>query len=224
MKKTLAIFVLLTVYTNLTYSRAESGTTHFTNLSSNDFSELRPLSLLDNYDTISTTIPELENWMIVNKITPVAEMENISSIQFKYSMMMDVNVETLTDASLYNFIDNWFGTRYRMGGTSKKGIDCSAFTSTLLLSVYSLAAPRTAKQQYAACTHISKEDLSEGDLVFFHTKRGVSHVGVYLANGYFVHSCCSQGVSISNLQESYYSRKFIGAGRLPTNSAEQSTP
>ena len=55
-------------------------------------------------------------------------IEKFSATQFKYAMMMDVEVETLTNTTLYSFIDDWYGTHYRMGGTTKKGIDCSAFT------------------------------------------------------------------------------------------------
>ncbi len=53
----------------------------------------------------------------------------------------------------------------------------------------------------------------EGDLVFFNTRGGVSHVGVYITNGYFVHSAASDGVMISNLEDSYFLRRFIGGGR-----------
>ncbi|MNL77694.1 Peptidoglycan endopeptidase LytF precursor [compost metagenome] len=59
-----------------------------------------------------------------------------------------------------------------------------------------------------------KEDLKEGDLVFFsiHTKR-ISHVGVYLGNGMFVHASSSRGVMISDLDQAYWTRFYAGAGR-----------
>ena len=78
-----------------------------------------------------------------------------------------------------------------LGGTTKKGIDCSALTSSLLLAVYGFDIPRTARQQYDATEHIDKDELKEGDLVFFNTHGGVSHVGVYLENDYFVHASSS---------------------------------
>jgi lipoprotein Spr len=53
-----------------------------------------------------------------------------------------------------------------------------------------------------------------GDLVFFNTRGGVSHVGVYLTNNHFVHSSSRNGVMISSLDDSYYSKKFIGGGRV----------
>ncbi|MEO5782149.1 MAG: NlpC/P60 family protein, partial [Ginsengibacter sp.] len=107
-----------------------------------------------------------------------SSIEKISTLQFKYAMMMDVEVETLTNKDLYTFIENWYGTHYRMGGTTKKGIDCSAFSGTLLSTIYSFNMPRTAREQYKICERLNKEDLLPGDLVFFNTRgRGVSHVG-----------------------------------------------
>jgi lipoprotein Spr len=142
-----------------------------------------------------------------------SSIENMSSIQYKYAMMMNVDIESLSNLSLFGFIDDWFGTRYRLGGTTKKGIDCSALTGALLLAVYGFSVPRTARQQYNVTDHIEKEDLKEGDLVFFNTHGGVSHVGVYLENNYFLHAS-THGVTISSLDDSYYSRRFICGGRV----------
>jgi lipoprotein Spr len=143
-------------------------------------------------------------------------IENLSALQFKYAMMMNVEVESLKNVSLLGFVDDWFGTRYRLGGTTKKGIDCSALTSALLLAVYGFNIPRTARQQYDATEHIDKDELKEGDLVFFNTKGGVSHVGVYLENDYFLQAS-THGVKISNLDDHYYSKRFICGGRVTEN-------
>ncbi len=61
---------------------------------------------------------------------------------------------------------------------------------------------------------LKKTDLLEGDLVFFNTRGGVSHAGVYLGNGYFVHASVHAGVTINSLNDAYYSRKYIGGGRI----------
>lgn len=148
------------------------------------------------------------------EISIVDEIEKTTLQQIKYAMMLDVAVETIKNTTLYKFVESWYGTRYRMGGSTKRGIDCSAFTNNLLSAVYNLFLPRTAREQYKYCEHISKDDLLEGDLVFFNTHGGVSHVGVYLANGRFVHSSSSRGVMISSLSDHYFSRRFIGGGRV----------
>lgn len=141
-------------------------------------------------------------------------IEQCGSIQFKYATILDVPVESISFTNVYTFIDDWMGTRYRMGGTSKSGVDCSAFAGSLLLGCYALSIPRTAREQHKVATLVSREELTEGDLVFFNTTGGVSHVGVYLTNGYFVHSSSSQGVSISNLNDAYYAHRFVSAGRI----------
>ena len=144
-------------------------------------------------------------------------IEKLTGLQFKYAMMLNVEVESLKNLSLFGFIDDWFGTRYRMGGSTKDGIDCSALTSSLLLAVYGFVVPRTARQQYKATQHIKRGNLQEGDLVFFNTHGGVSHVGLYLDNNYFVHASASQGVTISSLDDNYYSKRFICGGRVEEN-------
>lgn len=141
-------------------------------------------------------------------------IESCNALQFKYAQLLDVDVELITNTKLYTAIEDWWATRYRYGGTTKKGIDCSAFTGALISETYCITLPRTARDQYAQCDKIKRENLMEGDLVFFNTRGGISHVGVYLANGYFVHSSVHGGVTINSLDEDYYNRKYIGGGRV----------
>ncbi len=145
--------------------------------------------------------------------TTIPVIEQLSALQYKYAMMLNVDVESLKNVSLLDFIDNWFGTRYRYGGTTKRGIDCSALSGALLLAVYGFNLPRTAREQYDATEHISRDELKEGDLVFFNTHGGVSHVGVYIKNDYFVQAS-THGVKISSLDDHYYAKRFICGGRV----------
>jgi lipoprotein Spr len=144
-------------------------------------------------------------------------IENYTALQFKYAILENASVEELDNPKLLSFMDYWYGTPYHYGGNSHDGIDCSAFSFILLSSVYGVSSlPRTSKEQYETSHHIRRDELQEGDLVFFHTlgkRRTVTHVGVYLRNNKFVHASVS-GVMISDLSDGYYDKHYIGAGRI----------
>ncbi len=143
-----------------------------------------------------------------------SSLELYTFTQFKYAIKLDVPVETLHNVNLYNTIDQWLGTRYRLGGTTQRGIDCSAFVQTVMLGVFALQLPRTAREQFDLSKWVPMTNIKEGDLLFFNTIGGVSHVGVYLQNHRFVHASSSGGVMISDLNDSYWSSKLICAGRV----------
>ncbi len=149
-------------------------------------------------------------------------VEKADWLQIKYAIKMDVPVEQLNDLPLLQQIDHWWGTRYCMGGNDEGCIDCSAFTQTLLQNVFGINIPRTAQEQYDFSTHISNADLKEGDLVFFKSGHNISHVGLYVTNNKFVHASTSGGVTISDLNDDYWSKRYAGAGRV-LNSLSQTT-
>lgn len=173
----------------------------------------------------ATVLPTLENSSepvkkAASSVNVVA-IEKCNTLQFKYAMLMDVEVETLANVALLNFMDEWWATRYRYGGTDKAGIDCSSFTGRLQQEVYNNTMPRTAREQFQVCEKVETENLQQGDLVFFNTRGGVSHVGVYLGNNYFVHSSTHSGVTINSLTDTYYSKKYIGGGRVTCFTAQK---
>jgi cell wall-associated NlpC family hydrolase len=125
---------------------------------------------------------------------------------------------------LFDFVREWWGTKYRYGGVTKNGIDCSAFTLKLFNNVYDVSLPRTASEQYRTTKRITKSELKDGDLVFFRTRyKSGWHVGVYLTDGYFIHSKSRSGVSVDNLSNPTYSRIYYGAGRVKTAPKNEST-
>jgi lipoprotein Spr len=170
--------------------------------------EIKPVQI-----TADRTVEKKRNQLVI-KDEESAAIENFSSLQFKYAQILNVEVETVTNLTLIREIEKWLGTRYRYGGATAKGIDCSAYTGTLVHNVFGLVVARTARDQYASCIKLDKEEMQQGDLVFFNTRGGISHVGLYLGNGYFTHASTSIGVTISNLSETYWSRKFVGGGRI----------
>ena len=111
----------------------------------------------------------------------------------------------------------WLGTPYRYGGQDRNGTDCSGMVMCIYDKVADTALPRNSAEQQRFCTPIDRNELSKGDLVFFCTGRQkdrVSHVGIYLADGRFVHASTSKGVVVSTLDQDYYIRTFHSAGRV----------
>jgi cell wall-associated NlpC family hydrolase len=110
----------------------------------------------------------------------------------------------------------WLGTRYRLGGSNREGVDCSGFTSQIYLNVYNIKLPRTAADQFMRGRNVMTSQLKAGDLVFFQTSAAapITHVGIYLGDGQFIHSSTRSGVILSHLYEGYYSQAFRGAKRI----------
>ena len=104
------------------------------------------------------------------------------------------------------------GVPYVFGGTTPYGFDCSGFVQYVFRQL-GFSLPRMADEQYNASARVSQ--LSLGNLVFFETyTSGVSHVGIYLGNRRFIHASSSKGVTISSLDDSYWSPRYVGAGKV----------
>lgn len=148
------------------------------------------------------------------------KIDEAAPLQFKYSILLNTEVESLENLELYKVIDEWLGTPYKIGGLTQRGIDCSGLARNLAFGAYKIDLPRTAREQKEACISISNDELKEGDLVFFNTRGGVSHVGMYLHNNKFVHASTSYGVIISDLSEAYWNKRYLGAGRFNRDTAD----
>lgn len=114
-------------------------------------------------------------------------------------------------------IIKYLNTPYKYGGNSPKGIDCSAFTQTVFNNSLNIALLRSAREQYTRGEVIGgRENLKFGDLVFFDTRRRVKpgHVGIFLGDNLFAHASRKLGVTISSLNEDYYSKRYMGGRRM----------
>jgi lipoprotein Spr len=130
------------------------------------------------------------------------------------SQIMGVAMSATSNMKLFNFVYDWVGTPYRFGGGSKKGIDCSGFTKALYSQVFNLDIKRNSRDIFSMVSPVKKDDLQEGDLVFFKIRsRSISHVGIYLGNNRFAHAA-SGGVKVSSLDDNYYARYFYKGGRV----------
>lgn len=121
------------------------------------------------------------------------------------------------DSNMSAFIKEWSGTPYVLGGSTKRGIDCSNLNKNLYKQVYNLTIPNVCYKQWNATSRVSRDSLKTGDLVFFRSTRSPSgwHCGCYLGNGLFLHSP-QRGdvVKISSINEPKYKISYKGAGRI----------
>ncbi|MGB9630061.1 MAG: C40 family peptidase, partial [Thermodesulfobacteriota bacterium] len=109
----------------------------------------------------------------------------------------------------------FLGVPYRLGGSTLKGIDCSAFVRKIY-QIFNVDLPRTAREQIFFGKRVRKEELEEGDLVFFKTHRANgTHVGIYVGNNEFVHaSSWSKEVKIDSLETPYFNKRFLQGVRI----------
>lgn len=151
------------------------------------------------------------------------EEEIVDVSQISYGKWKDQN-ERLT---LVKVAKSFMGAPYKLGGSTVRGLDCSAFVKKIF-EIFDVNLPRTAKEQYKVGRKIDKEELSVGDLVFFKTRPGrnyPTHVGIYIGNGNFIHASShhKRGVRIDSLDTPFYQRTYVGAVRvkdLPDDVAE----
>jgi len=115
----------------------------------------------------------------------------------------------LVDAAM-----GFLGAPYRFGGFSIRGIDCSGLAKKIY-QLFDIDLPRTANEQARVGMRVARSDLSEGDLLFFNTRRRGGHVGIYIGNNEFVHAASrKRGVRVDNLDTPYFDKSFIRAVRL----------
>lgn len=120
----------------------------------------------------------------------------------------------LVKSRLYAQLKEWHGVRYREGGLSKRGVDCSGFVHLTFRQRLGLNIPRTTELLQKAGRVISRKHLRAGDLVFFKTGISKHHVGIYVENGKFIHASSSRGVMMSDMHNVYWSRHYWKSERL----------
>ncbi len=113
------------------------------------------------------------------------------------------------------FAEQFLGTPYVWAGSSPSGFDCSGFVSYVFKN-FGYTVNRTAASMYSNGVAVDKSELQIGDAVFFaSSSESIGHVGIYIGDGEFIHSSSGCGyVTISGLDESYYSRMYVGARRI----------
>jgi len=123
--------------------------------------------------------------------------------------------ENASGSALVDTALGYRGVPYRWAGMTTRGMDCSGLVARVLLS-HGIRAPHSSRELYKLGTAVSRDQLQAGDLVFFNTRgRGISHVGIYMGDGKFVHASSSGGkVKTDRLDTGYYQRRYVGARRV----------
>lgn len=108
----------------------------------------------------------------------------------------------------------WEGTPYRLGGGSRRGIDCSAFVQIVMRDAYGITIPRTTREQMEHGRRVPPGSARLGDLVFFQTGRTTYHVGILMRDDFFMHASTSRGVTIDRLRDPYWQQRMIQVRRV----------
>lgn len=172
----------------------------------------------DNVATAKLSLKKsLKNLDIYNEkeyeqsLSELMEMDPDRPADFTKSVKLDVDSVSELKKTAYSFI----GTKYRFGGNTRKGLDCSSFVQHVFREL-DVDLPRTAREQFHVGNAVAPGDLQKGDLLFFQTyARFPSHVGIYLGNNKMIHaSSRDRRVVISSVDTPYYRARFIGAKRI----------
>jgi lipoprotein Spr len=138
--------------------------------------------------------------------------QNMVMDYVEYSKLNQLKLKPLS-----SFVMEWYGVKYRLGGNTKRGIDCSQFTKKLYWEVYGRKLGNNCAEQWKQTMRIKRDSLKIGDIVFFRSTQSPSgwHCGLYLGKDTFAHAANrKEGVKISSLFEPRYLRAYKGAGRL----------
>ena len=116
--------------------------------------------------------------------------------------------------------ERWMGTRHRLGGNDRNGIDCSGFVKAVYANLFNIHLPRTTQIQAKKGRAISFEELQAGDLIFFKPPSYPRHVGIFLSRSEFVHASKNKGVTISKIDDHYWGKYYWTARRILNSSVK----
>jgi cell wall-associated NlpC family hydrolase len=117
--------------------------------------------------------------------------------------------------NLFTDVKQYLGIRYRFGGDTPSGFDCSGFVRYMFSKALDVELPHSSQEMSTMGTRVTRNELQPGDLVLFKIgKNRINHVGIFIGNDTFVHSSLSKGITHDTLNESYYSKRFATGVRI----------
>lgn len=157
---------------------------------------------MNNYKTLRNLLLAFAAAFVIF-FTPVDEHKVSASTTYSVDELKTVSTKYL-------------GVRYSYGGTTSSGFDCSGYVRQVFKEVGITSLDRTSSGMYGQGTAVKKDDLKSGDLVFFNTTgKGISHVGIYIGSGNFIHASTSKGVIKTSINDkAYWGKKYVGAKRV----------
>ena len=186
--------------------------------------EIKPNEITLSYNEYKS-LYESKNQKVKNK--PIAKYEPIiTPSEYKKLILSDDKEEKTNITASSNtieapikkqaftdFYNEWKNVKYKMGGVSKTGIDCSAFTQKIYKDKFGIELSRTTRTQVNEGIEVARSELQPGDLVFFKTSKTDRHVGVYVGNNKFLHSSI-RGVQYTSLDKPFYKKNYWTSRRI----------
>ncbi len=199
----LPIMLLLTACSNKNIQIEENNKIKNSNLNASSIS----------YNDYKSSYEAEENNKLKNrphsKYEPTVSKKDYDKLTFN-----NETSNTLTKKQVFmDFYNDWKNVKYKMGGSSRTGIDCSAFTQKAFKEKFGIELPRTTVTQVNVGVEVKKSDLKMGDLVFFKTSKVNKHVGIYMGNGDFLHSSI-KGVKFTKMDKPFYKDSYWTARRI----------
>lgn len=161
---------------------------------------------------------DAKNNTVKNK--PLSNYEAIITPKEYKALMFNENEENKSFSEIpkkkqafTDFYSEWKDVKYKMGGNSKSGIDCSAFTQKIYKEKFGVELPRTTLTQVNMGEEVKKSDLKPGDLVFFKTSKTDKHVGVYVGNNNFLHASI-RGIQFTSMDKPFYKKNYWTSRRI----------
>ena len=166
--------------------------------------------------TVAATeeVPQVAEQVVNNLPEKNVPSSDLAGVSEKLGIVLTAD----DNAALYQEVASWLGSPYLVAGNDKSGVDCSGFICSVYQTLYDKKLPRRTSEIYDVCKPVSVSEAKAGDIVFFRTDSRTdsspNFAGIYLKDNKFVIVSSSKGVTVANLESSYYKKTFVSIARV----------